>query len=62
RCIWTKVTATYITLQEVRTLNSRPPHLRYLAPAPTMEELQDLAGEASDKVHCSNIMGEKDQR
>ncbi|KAG6962217.1 hypothetical protein JG687_00007271, partial [Phytophthora cactorum] len=31
-----------------------------IAPAPTMEELQDLAGEASDKVHCSNIMGEMD--
>ncbi|KAF1777843.1 hypothetical protein GQ600_18958 [Phytophthora cactorum] len=43
-------------------VEQRPPHLRYLAPAPTMEELQDLAGEASDKVHCSNIMGEKDQR
>ncbi|KAF1784978.1 hypothetical protein GQ600_25496 [Phytophthora cactorum] len=38
----------------------QPPHRRYLAPAPTMEELQDLAGEASDKVHCSNIMGEMD--
>ncbi|KAF1794651.1 hypothetical protein GQ600_6468 [Phytophthora cactorum] len=25
-----------------------------IAPAPTMEELQDLAGEASDKVHCTN--------
>ncbi|KAG3134587.1 hypothetical protein PI126_g18623 [Phytophthora idaei] len=25
-----------------------------------MEELQDLAGKASDKVHCSNIMGEMD--
>ncbi|KAG6944015.1 hypothetical protein JG687_00018103 [Phytophthora cactorum] len=25
-----------------------------------MEELQDLAGEATDKVHCSNIMGEMD--
>ncbi|KAG2867851.1 hypothetical protein PC113_g1651 [Phytophthora cactorum] len=31
-----------------------------IAPAPTMEELQDLAGEVSDKVHCSNIMGEMD--
>ncbi|KAG2765278.1 hypothetical protein PC129_g14430 [Phytophthora cactorum] len=25
-----------------------------------MEELQDLAGEAINKVHCSNIMGEMD--
>ncbi|KAG3003678.1 hypothetical protein PC121_g20801 [Phytophthora cactorum] len=25
-----------------------------------MEELQDLAGEATDKVHCSNITGEMD--
>ncbi|KAG2767015.1 hypothetical protein PC129_g25061 [Phytophthora cactorum] len=25
-----------------------------------MEELQDLAGEATNKVHCSNIKGEMD--
>ncbi|KAG2771102.1 hypothetical protein PC129_g7266 [Phytophthora cactorum] len=25
-----------------------------------MEELQNLSGEATDKVHCSNIMGEMD--
>ncbi|KAG3106347.1 hypothetical protein PI124_g5081 [Phytophthora idaei] len=25
-----------------------------------MEELQDLAGEATNKVHCSNITGEMD--
>ncbi|KAF1785569.1 hypothetical protein GQ600_24807 [Phytophthora cactorum] len=31
-----------------------------IAPAPTMEELQDLAGEVTDKVHCSNITGEMD--
>ncbi|KAG6946201.1 hypothetical protein JG688_00016172, partial [Phytophthora aleatoria] len=31
-----------------------------IAPAPTMEELQDLAGEATNKAHCSNIMGEMD--
>ncbi|KAG6950899.1 hypothetical protein JG687_00013959 [Phytophthora cactorum] len=34
--------------------------LSEITPAPTMKELQDLAGEATDKVHCSNIMGEMD--
>ncbi|KAG6942944.1 hypothetical protein JG687_00018769, partial [Phytophthora cactorum] len=31
-----------------------------IAPAPTMEELQDLAGEATNNVYCSNITGEID--
>ncbi|RAW24274.1 hypothetical protein PC110_g19297 [Phytophthora cactorum] len=43
--------------QEAYVEQQPPPEI---APAPTMEELQDLAGEATDKGHCSNIMGEMD--
>ncbi|KAG6942862.1 hypothetical protein JG688_00017886, partial [Phytophthora aleatoria] len=46
----TKVRGAYVEQQ--------PPS--EIAPAPTMEELQDLAGEATNKVHCSNITGEMD--
>ncbi|KAG2922643.1 hypothetical protein PC110_g17247 [Phytophthora cactorum] len=43
---------------EVAYVEQQPP--AEIAPAPTMEELQNLSGEATDKVHCSNIMGEMD--
>ncbi|KAF1785633.1 hypothetical protein GQ600_22371 [Phytophthora cactorum] len=39
-------------------LEQQPPS--EIAQAPTMEELQDLAGEATDKVHCSTTMGKMD--
>ncbi|KAF1773006.1 hypothetical protein GQ600_8614 [Phytophthora cactorum] len=56
-----KLTEVYLDesyCNEVVYVEQHP--LSEITPAPTMKELQDLAGEATDKVHCSNIMGEMD--
>ncbi|KAF1782230.1 hypothetical protein GQ600_13883 [Phytophthora cactorum] len=59
RRAWLRIICSELkTLKGGAYVEQQPPS--EIAPAPTMEELQDLAGEVSDKVHCSNIMGEMD--
>ncbi|KAG6952601.1 hypothetical protein JG688_00013202, partial [Phytophthora aleatoria] len=56
---WLRIICSELkTLKEMAYVEQQPPS--EITPTPTMEELQDLAGETTDKVHWSNVMGEMD--